>query len=169
MVLVVEGLSSYHFVANESMFPHVTNNLKYRLEVATPAMCGGSIVEDLAAVPLTGIQSKNLIKRTYIYIYIYKNINYWNTHFILKTNVIYLLIFSGYGCLETALETDRNIIKLLRTTFPVPSDNANGVENNSKVNLPATDKFDRTKLLLSLEQMVRENYPVPLKGTLAQR
>lgn len=39
----------------------------------------------------------------------------------------------------------------------------------SNGNLPPTDKFCRTKLLLSLWQMVEENYPVPLKGTLAER
>lgn len=42
-------------------------------------------------------------------------------------------------------------------------------KNNSDENLPPTDKFCRTKLLLSLWQMVEENYPVPLKGTLAER
>lgn len=35
--------------------------------------------------------------------------------------------------------------------------------------LPPTDKFPRTQLLLSLCQMVEENYPVPLKGELAKK
>jgi len=61
-------LSSYHFVAYESMFPHIVHNLKHRLEVITPAVYGASITEELAAVPLTGTQSDKLIKRM-----LYKN------------------------------------------------------------------------------------------------
>lgn len=75
VVFVVEGLSSYHFVAYENMFPHITNNLKYHLEVVTPAAYGASIIEELAAVPLTGTQSDKLIRSMYICIimlYIYK-------------------------------------------------------------------------------------------------
>lgn len=50
-------------MAYESMFPHIANNLKHRLEVITPAVYGASITEELAAVPLTGTQSDKLIKR----------------------------------------------------------------------------------------------------------
>lgn len=49
------------------------------------------------------------------------------------------------------------------------NNNEKSMKNNSNENLPPTDKFCRTKLLLSLWQMVEENYPVPLKGTLAER
>lgn len=78
--------------------------------------------------------------------------------------------FSGYGSVETALQTNGNVIKLLRSVFPMHSasnDVKNALEHN--INLPSTDKFCRTKLLLSLSQMVEENYPVPLKGTLAEK
>lgn len=40
---------------------------------------------------------------------------------------------------------------------------------NRNNNLPSTDKFSRTQLLLSLQQMIAENYPVPLKGELAKK
>lgn len=63
---MLEGLSLYHYVAYESMFPHIVNNLKHRLEVITPAVYGASITEELAAVPLTGTQSDKLIKRMYL-------------------------------------------------------------------------------------------------------
>lgn len=60
-------------MAYESIFPHVVNNLKYHLEVVTPAAYGASIIEELAAVPLTGTQSDKLIRRMYDYVaYIYK-------------------------------------------------------------------------------------------------
>lgn len=74
VVFVVEGLSSYHFMAYESMLLHIANNLKYHLEVITPTVYGASIMEELVAVPLTGTQSDKLIRRMYIYnlhIYIY--------------------------------------------------------------------------------------------------
>ncbi|KAL0108513.1 hypothetical protein PUN28_015210 [Cardiocondyla obscurior] len=137
VVFVLEGLSSYHYVAYENLFPHIANNLKHRLEVITPAVYGASITEELAAVPLTGTQSDRLIKQ--------------------------------YGSLETALQTNGNVIRLLRTVFPMHSINTNETGINSYGILPPTDKFCRTKLLLSLWQMVEENYPVPLKGTLAER
>lgn len=66
LVLVVEGLSLCHFMAHESMFPHITSKLEHRVEVVTPTAYGGSVIEDLAAVPMTGIQSDKLIKRTYL-------------------------------------------------------------------------------------------------------
>ncbi|KAL6267125.1 hypothetical protein P5V15_000204 [Pogonomyrmex californicus] len=135
VVFVLEGLSSYHFTAYESMFPHIVNNLKHRLEVITPAVYGASITEELAAVPLTGTQSDKLMKR--------------------------------YGSLETALQMNGNVIRLLRSVFPMHS--SSDVKCTKDSTLPTTDKFCRTKLLLSLWQMVEENYPVPLKGTLADR
>lgn len=63
VVLVVEGLSMYHFTAYESIFSNITTNMSNRLEVVTPAAYGGSVIEELAAVPLTGTQSDRLIKR----------------------------------------------------------------------------------------------------------
>lgn len=76
--------------------------------------------------------------------------------------------FSGYGSVESALQTNGNVIKLLRSVFPMHSAN-NDVKNKCDISLPSTDKFCRTKLLLSLSQMVEENYPVPLKGILAEK
>ncbi|XP_012284439.1 RNA exonuclease 5 [Orussus abietinus] len=61
VVLVIEGLSLYHFLAYESMFSNITAKLDFRLELVTPAAYGGSIVEELSAVPLTGTQSRRLI------------------------------------------------------------------------------------------------------------
>ncbi|XP_043508412.1 small RNA degrading nuclease 5 isoform X3 [Frieseomelitta varia] len=138
VVLVVEGLSLYHFMAYENMFPHITSKLEHRVEVVTPTVYGGSVIEELAAVPITGIQSDKLLKK--------------------------------YGSLEAALRSSGDVIKLLRTVFPmhgVPSTNAEKFK--TKYGLPGTDKFPRTKLLLSLCQMVEENYPVPLKGELAKK
>lgn len=138
VVFVVEGLSLYHFMAYENMFPYITSKLEHRVEIVTPTAYGGSVIEDLAAVPITGIQSDKLIKQ--------------------------------YGSLEAALQSNSDVIKLLRTVFPMYenlSTNAEKFKTGSE--LPPTDKFPRTQLLLSLCQMVEENYPVPLKGELAKK
>ncbi|KAK2588916.1 hypothetical protein KPH14_001773 [Odynerus spinipes] len=133
VVFVVEGLSLYHFMAYESIFSHITNNLEFHLEVMTAAAYGGSVIEELAAVPLTGTQSDKLIKQ--------------------------------FGSLEIALQNTGDVVKLLKTVFPVHQSTITSINKD----LPSTDKFSRTQLLLSLRQMVEENYPVPLKGELARK
>ncbi|XP_076657919.1 uncharacterized protein LOC143364766 [Halictus rubicundus] len=138
VILVVERLSLYHFMAYESMFPHITTKLEHRVEVVTPTAYGGSVVEDLAAVPITGIQSDKLIKQ--------------------------------YGTLEAALKSTGDVVKLLKTVFPmncIRSKNTDSLNNASE--LPVTDRFSRIRLLLSLCQMIEENYPVPLKGELVKK
>ncbi|KAK0167983.1 hypothetical protein PV327_001828 [Microctonus hyperodae] len=138
VVLVVEGLSWYHFSSNESTFTHITNHLEHRLEMVTPAAHGGSVVEELAAVPLTGTQSRALIRK--------------------------------FGSLEVAMQSTGDLVKLLKVIFPMHQRNNNSMEN-IKVNqeLPSNDKFSRTQLLLSPWQLVEENYPLPLRGGLANR
>nr|XP_012146348.1 PREDICTED: putative RNA exonuclease NEF-sp isoform X3 [Megachile rotundata] len=136
VVLVIEGLSIYHFMAYESMFSHITSKLEHRVEVVTPMIYGGSVIEDLAAVPITGVQSDKLIKQ--------------------------------YGSLEGALHSTGDVIKLLRTVFPMSK--TTDIESSmSMFELPITDKFPRTQLLLSLCQMVEEHYPIPLRGELAKK
>lgn len=124
-------------MAYESMFSHITTNLEHRLEIVTPAAYGGSVIEDLAAVPITGAQSAKLLEE--------------------------------YGSFEAAIQHTTDVIKLLRTVFPVQESQLNGSFSNEETELPLSDKFPRTQLLLSLRQMVEENYPVPLRGELARK
>jgi RNA exonuclease 1 len=63
VVLVIEGLSLYEFQAHESMFPVITDVFKYRAEVITPLAYNGSLVEELAAFPLTETQKNRLVNR----------------------------------------------------------------------------------------------------------
>ncbi|XP_034189156.1 RNA exonuclease 5 isoform X2 [Osmia lignaria lignaria] len=135
VALVIEGLSIYHFMAYESMFPSITSNLEHRVEVVTPMIYGGSVVEDLAAVPITGVHCDKLIEQ--------------------------------YGSLQSALNSTRDVIKLLKTVFPMYQTEPTDIKRI--LELPYTDKFPRTQLLLSLCQMVEENYPIPLSGELAKK
>lgn len=50
---------------HKSIFPDVTNNLEYQLELITPAAYGGTLTEELVAVPLTGMQKNKLINSKY--------------------------------------------------------------------------------------------------------
>lgn len=62
-----------------------------------------------------------------------------------------------------------DLVRLLKTVFPmlslVGANKDVSIEDISQ--LPDTDKFSRTQLLLSPYQLVDEQYPVPLKGKLA--
>ncbi|XP_063991098.1 uncharacterized protein Rexo5 [Diachasmimorpha longicaudata] len=135
VVFVIEGLSMYHFHSYESIFTHIGSNLEHRLEMVTPAAYGGSVIEELAAVPLTGTQSKALIQQ--------------------------------FGSLEAAMQSTGDLVKLLKVVFPMRPSFPN--THPSSRNLPVTDKFPRTQLLLSPWQLVEENYPLPLRGGLAVR
>ncbi|PNF35208.1 hypothetical protein B7P43_G06862 [Cryptotermes secundus] len=63
VVLLIEGLSLYDFQAHESQFPAITDIFKDRVEVITPPVYNGSLVEELAAVPLTGTQKHRLLNQ----------------------------------------------------------------------------------------------------------
>lgn len=52
----------YHYLSHESLFSNMTSLLDFRLEMVTPAAYGGSVIEELAAVPLTGTQCDRLVK-----------------------------------------------------------------------------------------------------------
>jgi hypothetical protein len=61
VLLLIEGLSLCDFQAHESLFPAVTDIFANRVEVITPLAYNGSLVEEVAAVPLTGTQKHKLL------------------------------------------------------------------------------------------------------------
>ncbi|XP_015183001.1 PREDICTED: RNA exonuclease 1 isoform X2 [Polistes dominula] len=73
-------------------------------------------------------------------------------------------LIKQFGSLDTAFQNGTDMIRLMKAVFPV---NIPMFKNNN--DLPSTDKFSRVKLLLSIRQMVEENYPVPIKGDLARK
>lgn len=62
VVFVIEGLSVDHYLQNKPVLEHLSSTLDHKLEIITPISYGGSIVDELIAVPLSGTQKKNLIK-----------------------------------------------------------------------------------------------------------
>ena len=87
VVFVVEGLSIGHYTANQSLFQYLTSKLDHRLELITPTTYGGSVTDELAAVPLSGTQKSRLIRE--------------------------------FGSMEEAAKNHGDLIKLIRTIFPV--------------------------------------------------
>ncbi|XP_053955513.1 RNA exonuclease 5 [Anastrepha ludens] len=135
VVLILEGLSLYHYLSNESKFTQAKEIFQTRLEVVLPPQKEGSIIEEIAQVPLTNVQAQKLIEE--------------------------------HGSLESAVEMTKDPTLLVKAIFPVSHDSSKTQNNNC--NLPAGDKFPRTKLLLSALQMVDEGYPMPLRGELSER
>ena len=67
-------------------------------------------------------------------------------------------LFDEYKTIDNTLKNNLHIrYKVLRALFPV------SIQNKRSEELPKSDKFPRTELLLSAWQMLEENYPVPLK------
>jgi len=78
-------------------------------------------------------------------------------------------LIDQFGSLESALEKDE-AFKAFRSIFPVKSDDKVKVAKSEKKNEEAMSKGClKLKLLLSATQMVTENYPLPLQGSLADR
>ncbi|XP_039965692.1 uncharacterized protein LOC126763320 [Bactrocera neohumeralis] len=63
VVLILEGLSLYHYLSNESKFAKTNEIFQTRLEVVLPPLKEGSIIEEMAQVPLTNVQAHKLIEQ----------------------------------------------------------------------------------------------------------
>lgn len=73
-------------------------------------------------------------------------------------------LFDEYKTVDNTLKNNLHIrYKVLRALFPISADNQKIKE------LPTSDKFPRTELLLSAWQMLEENYPVPMKEPLKEK
>lgn len=134
VVLVVENMSLYHFNSYESEFENINTIFENKVEIVTPSVYKGDLVEEIAAVPLTSTQKDKLLKE--------------------------------YGSLQDALKNSK-VFSMLKAVFPVEEQVKNYYEKYSQ--LPKGDKFPRTHLLLSAWQMVQENYPIPLRGSLSHK
>jgi RNA exonuclease 1 len=76
VVLLIEGISLYDFQAHESLFPAVTDIFMHRVEVITPLAYNGSLVEELAAVPLTGTQKHKLLNGELHHRHAFRHVSY---------------------------------------------------------------------------------------------
>uniref|UniRef100_A0A182PL88 Exonuclease domain-containing protein n=1 Tax=Anopheles epiroticus TaxID=199890 RepID=A0A182PL88_9DIPT len=79
------------------------------------------------------------------------------------------VLVAEYGSLEAAMLMCKDQMLVRKSVFRNIGPIVRPVANYSKVDLPPTDKFPRTLLLLSPIQMINEGYPVPLAGTLENK
>ena len=61
VVLVIEGLSSYHFSSFESLFTKTKSIFEQQLEIHLPKFQKGKLMEELSCVPLTQSYKEKLI------------------------------------------------------------------------------------------------------------
>lgn len=63
VILVIEGLTSYSFMANESLFVETRSIFEHQMEVLLPKYERNRIIEELSCVPLTQSFKEKLIKQ----------------------------------------------------------------------------------------------------------
>lgn len=145
VVLVVEGFSLSEYQANRGQFSELDRIFgDFKLDLLIPGGDSKKIIENLACVPLTESYKERLVRQ--------------------------------YGTLEAAVCANVDHKLVYRSVFPMQDDGSTNhteaKENQSadeNEQLPDGDKFSRVQLLLSPLQMINEDYPIPLKGELANR
>jgi hypothetical protein len=81
-----------------------------------------------------------------------------------------------FGTIEAAL-TSKAIFKVFRALFPInfkgtepdESDELNLLSTEPTSTVPVDDMFPRTYLLLSLQQMIVEGFPLPFQYDMAKK
>ncbi|XP_068141885.1 uncharacterized protein Rexo5 isoform X1 [Drosophila tropicalis] len=61
VVVILDGLSLYHYLSNESHFEATNRIFDTKLEMLLPPQDEGSIIDEIAQIPLTNVQAKKLI------------------------------------------------------------------------------------------------------------
>ncbi|KAL7303456.1 hypothetical protein TKK_0004638 [Trichogramma kaykai] len=72
-----------------------------------------------------------------------------------------------YGSLEAASDQAKDLIKLKPIVYPAQKVESKNHFTDTE-DLPDSDKFSRTELILSPMQLIEEGYPIPSKGGLAK-
>ncbi|XP_017048627.1 small RNA degrading nuclease 5 [Drosophila ficusphila] len=61
VVVILEGLSLYHYLSNESRFEATNRIFNTKLEMLLPPKEEGQIIDEIAKIPLTNVQARKLI------------------------------------------------------------------------------------------------------------
>ncbi|XP_017081182.2 small RNA degrading nuclease 5 [Drosophila eugracilis] len=61
VVVILEGLSLYHYLSNESQFEATNKIFNTKLEMLLPPRNEGQIIDEIAKIPLTNVQARKLI------------------------------------------------------------------------------------------------------------
>ncbi|XP_016956022.1 uncharacterized protein LOC108028613 [Drosophila biarmipes] len=61
VVVILEGLSLYHYLTNESLFKATNKIFNTKLEMLLPSRDDAQIIDEIAKIPLTNVQARQLI------------------------------------------------------------------------------------------------------------
>ncbi|CAG9861278.1 unnamed protein product [Phyllotreta striolata] len=75
---------------------------------------------------------------------------------------------NNFGTLEKAVLNSSEVFDTVRNFFPIEESEVPETAPIGR-NLPVSDRFSRTELLLSGWQMVEENFPLPIKGLMERK
>lgn len=143
VVVLLDGLSLYHFSSHESKLTSIQQIFKHKLEVVMPPkQSTDQMVNEIMMVPLTNIFRDDLVEQYGSLEAAIESIK----NPVLMVNSVFPVTHSD--CDKTDDDDD--------------DDNTIAVQNETEV-------FSRTQLLLSALQMIDEGYPLPLRGELANR
>ncbi|XP_055383588.1 uncharacterized protein LOC129613506 [Condylostylus longicornis] len=141
VVLIVEGISLFHYLSYQNQFEETNKIFENKLEVILPTFEEGKVLKELATVPLTAFQKDQLIEK------------YGSIEAAIEMN-------------KDPIFMVKEVFPIENTEISEKIEIENKLERVSK---EVEDKFPRTKLLLSALQMVEEGYPLPLRGELERR
>lgn len=148
LTVIVEGMSLYHFISNESIFTEINSIFETKLEVIMPKNC---TLQELAYVPLTNAQKQKLIEE------------FGSLEVAVEMNKDPSLIINRIFNIEDTKDLQDDI-KAEDILVP-PADGSISI----KELVGRKAKIGRTKLLLSALQMVEDDYPLPLRGELSKK
>lgn len=106
VTLVIEGLTSYNFMNNESLFIKTKGIFEHQLEVVLPRYQKNRLIEELSCVPLTQSYKEKLIKK------------YGTLEAAINLNKDHHLIAKSFFPIEGEISAEDSTVLLEDETFP---------------------------------------------------
>lgn len=146
VVILIDGLSLYHFSSYESQLKSAQQIFEHKLEIIMPGIKPtDKVVNEMMVVPLTNIFRDDFIEK------------YGSLEAAIDSikNPV-LMVNSVFPVSDNEDQDQINENDETLASAPMPAQTQDEV-------------FSRTQLLLSALQMIDEGYPLPLRGELANR
>lgn len=140
VVVLLDGLSLYHYSSHESQLNSIQQIFEHKFEVVMPAK---NLIDDVAneimMVPLTNIFRNDLVEK-----------------------------YGSLEAAIDSIKNPVLMVNSVFPVSDNDSDHSD-LKNDAHTINNADEVFSRTQLLLSALQMIDEGYPLPLRGELANR
>ncbi|XP_033737235.1 RNA exonuclease 5-like [Pecten maximus] len=148
VVIVLDGVGSEDYQAHPECFSNIQKFFEMSIEMVSPAEYGSSVAEELLYVPLSFREKLQLKKNSS-----------GKQEQCQLINVEPMVPIIG----EKALHTSH--VNVENTDETKETGEMSEMKNLEAEELPASDRFPRTHLLLSTSQMVIEGFPMPSLNT----